>query len=108
MGNHHVGSAFAAAAKVFWLVLGDNVPTKDLALTALDAVGFEYTGADAEFNDEFHEQTDLSRMVAIAFDATPDDIASLNGELESEAPDFDGEQWYYGPQRRFRDRYKFC
>jgi len=95
MGNHHVGSAFAAAAKVFWLVLGDNVPTKDLALTALDAVGFD-------------EQTDLSRMVAIAFDATPDDIASLNGELESEAPDFDGEQWYYGPQRRFRDRYKFC
>ncbi len=108
MGNHDVGRAFAASAKVFWLAMGNNKPTKEQALAALDAVGEEYRGADAEFDDELHEVTPLSRLVAIAFDATPDEMADLDGSRDFGRVEDAGELWYDGPVTRFRKRYRFC
>lgn len=108
MGNHDVGRGMAAAARVFWLAMGDRKPTKEQALAALDAAAEEYRGADAEFDDELHEETDLSRLVAVAFDATPEEIASLKGELASESEDDTGIAWYDGPETKFRERYEFC
>lgn len=66
MGNHDVGRAMASAAEVFWLAMGERVPTKEQALAALDKAGERWRGADTEFDDELHEVTPLSRLVAIA------------------------------------------
>lgn len=100
MGNHSVGEAFAAAAEVFWLVQGTATPSKDVTLAALDVVGERFRGADAEFDDYLRPDEPLGRMVAIAFDATPEEIA--DEETEDESP------WYEGPETRFRERYGFC
>lgn len=107
MGNHDVGRAMASAAEVFWLAMGDTKPTKEQALAALDKMGERWRGADAEFDDELNEESDLSRLVAIAFDASPDEIADLNGEYPCADGDV-GMLWYAGPERRFRDRFEFC
>lgn len=74
----------------------------------LDAAGEDYIGADAEFDDELTTETPLSRLVAIAFDATPDEIADLKGELDEGRVEDSGELWYDGPYRRFSDHFKFC
>lgn len=106
MGNHDVGRGMAAGAKAF---LGAVlVPTKEQALAALDSLAEPYRGADAEFDDELHEETPLSRLVAIAFDATPDEIADLKGEFDGGRVEDRGELWYDGPITRFRQRYEFC
>ncbi len=62
-------------------------------------------GADAEFDDELIGETPLSRLVAIAFGATDEELADLRGELEGEDA---GELWYDGPETRFREHFKFC
>ena len=77
-------------------------PDKDTALKALDAAAERWRGADAEFDDEFFGETPLSRLVAVAFDATPEEIKSRDTDHD------DGEAWYDGPQTRFSDRYNFC
>jgi hypothetical protein len=97
----------ASAAKVFWKATGDRPVSKEDALSALDSAAEEYIGADAEFDDELMTETPLSRLVAIAFEANPDEIADLKGEYPCEDGDT-GMLWYEGPERRFRERYKFC
>lgn len=94
----------AAGAKGFWAGHGDNPVTPAEALAALDAIAEEFRGADAEFDDEFFGETPLSKLVAIAFEATPEQIASRDGE----ADDDDGDAWCEGVQSKFSDRYKFC
>lgn len=101
MGNHDVGRAFASAAEVFWgLVPESTTPTKEATLKALEAVGNRYRGSDAEFDDElFDHTTQLGRMVAIAFEATPEE---MRPETDGASP------WYDGPETRFRKHFKFC
>ncbi len=101
MGNHDVGRAFASSADVFWSMVPDGTtPTKEVVLRALEAVGERYRGADAEFDDElFDWTTPLGRMVAIAFDATPEEMVF---ETDKECP------WYDGPETRFRRHFNFC
>lgn len=107
MGNHDVGRAMAAASEGFWAGNGDAPVSKERALAVLDAAGKRFIGADAEFDDELNEETPLSRLVAIAFDATPDEIADLKGEYACDE-DAVGMLWYEGPEKRFRARYEFC
>lgn len=106
MGNHDVGRGMAAAAKVYWLVMGDRVPTQEEALAALELAGADYVGADAEFDDELSEETPLSRLVAIAFAATPEEVADLKGETADD--DQRGMLWYEGPYKRFSEHFNFC
>lgn len=103
MGNHDVGRALASAAEGFWAGNGDAEVSKDKALAVLDKAAERWRGADAEFDDEFHGETPLSKLVAIAFDANHQQIASRDGDYED-----DGESWYEGVYRKFRDRYEFC
>lgn len=102
MGNHDVGRAMAAAARAFWIATDGSEPDQATALEALDAAAEDFIGADAEFDDELFGETPLSKLVALAFDATPDEIKSRDTDHD------DGMAWYEGPERRFRDRYKFC
>jgi hypothetical protein len=102
MGNHDVGRAMAAAARTFWIANGDAPPTKEKALAALDAAAEHFHGADAEFDDELYDETPLSRLVAIAFDATPEEIKNRDH------PEADNSAWYDGPLTRFSERYRFC
>lgn len=96
----------AGAAEVYWLAMDDRVPTQAQALAALDKAGERYQGADAEFDDELNEWTPLSRLVAIAFNATPEEIADLKGE----GPDSEDLEmlWYEGPYSRFSKHFRFC
>ena len=107
MGNHDIGRGMSAAAKAFWIAMGDVEPTKEVALAALDAAGEDYVGGDAEFDDELVEWSPLSRLVAIAFDATPEEIADIKGEREEGRIEDAGELWYDGPYRRFSDHFEF-
>jgi len=102
MGNHDVGRSMSAAADVFWIANGTDEVTKDKALAALDASAKRYIGADAEFDDELSEETSLSRLVAVAFDATPEEIADRDHATH------EGELWYAGPVTRFRQYFRFC
>lgn len=108
MGNHDVGRAMASAAEGFWAGNGDTPVSKEKALAVLDASAKCWIGADAEFDDELIEETPLSRLVAIAFDATPDELADLKGKREEGRIEDRGELWYDGPYRRFTERYEFC
>jgi hypothetical protein len=100
MGNHDVGRSMASAAEVFWTMVPEGTaPTKEQAMKALDAAGRRFRGADAEFEDELVDHTTpLGRMVAIAFEATPEEM-----DVDPE-----GEAWYEGPYTRFRDHFEFC
>ncbi len=95
MGNHDVGRALVAGSKGFWAGRKDGLVTKDEALTVLDAMAEDFRGADAEFDDNDIPDSPLGRLVAIAFDATEEEIT-------------DGDAWYEGPWTRFSDRYGFC
>jgi hypothetical protein len=108
MGNHEVGRSLAASAKVFWKAMGDRPVTKEAALEALDLMAEDFIGADAEFDDEMTTDTALTRLVALAFEATPEEIADMKGELDEGRIEDQGELWYDGPYRKFSDRYKFC
>lgn len=100
MGNHHVGRAMAAAAEVFWIAKKDSIVEPEHALEALDAAARDFHGADAEFDDEFRSATPLARLVAVAFNASPAEIADRDSGI--------GDRWYDGPYSRFQERYKFC
>lgn len=106
MGNHDVGRGMAAAARVFWIAKGDAKVTQELALKALDAMAEDYRGADAEFDDELHQETDLSELVAIAFNASDKARAFLKGEDDDEETAYD--EWYATVYRPFSERYRFC
>lgn len=109
MGNHNVGRAMAAASKVFWAANGDAEVSKEKALEMLDAMAEGFIGADAEFDDELTTDTPLSRLLCIAFDATPEHIAMLHGNLD-EGPEMDRawDSFYDGPYDAFSKRYRFC
>ena len=100
MGNHSVGRAFSAAAKGFIKIRKGAEISKEEALAFLDGVGEEFRGADAEFDDEFCDDTPLKKLVGIAFDATPEEIADVETDYCS--------PFYEGPYTRFRTRYNFC
>jgi hypothetical protein len=104
MGNHDVGQAFAAAADLFWCVIPEGTtPSKELTLKALEAVGERFRGSDAEFDDEMADHTTpLGRMVAIAFDATPEEMTDEESDGEY------GEAWYNGPLSRFSAYFELC
>lgn len=106
MGNHDVGRGMAAAARAFWIAIGEADATPELALKALDAMAEDYIGADAEFDDELDEDTALSKMVALAFGASDKAKAYLRGEDDDDESGYD--DWYENVYRRFRDRYRFC
>lgn len=107
MGNHDVGRVMAAAAEAFWTGNGEEPVSIEKALRVLDAAASRFIGADAEFDDELSTWTPLSRLVAIAFEATPDEIADLKGDGD-EPPEGWFERWYAGPYERFSNRYRFC
>lgn len=112
MGNHNVGRAMSAGAIAAMALFG-NLPTpikmtKEWALTILDALAEPWLGADAEFDDELSEETALSILVAVAFEATPAELADLRGEGSPSLGDDHGQLWFDGPCTRFRERYKFC
>lgn len=88
------------------MAMGDREPTQAEALNALDTAGDRYRGADAEFDDELNEWTPLSRLVAIAFSATPEEISDLKGETPDDAER--GMLWYEGAYSRFRSHFQFC
>lgn len=98
MGNHDVGRAMNAAAKGFWAGNGDAPVTKEKALAVLDAVGEEFRGADAEFDDYTFPDEPLGRLLAIAFGPwTDEDKAATN------------EDWWYDKiETHFYARYGFC
>lgn len=111
MGNHEVGRSMSNAAKMFWMV-ADSLkmnPTKEQALLALDLIAEDYRGADAEFDDDMHTWTPLSRLVSLAFDASPDNIRYLKEDIRD---DEDSEQfyesWYENVYKKFSERYDFC
>jgi hypothetical protein len=109
MGNHNVGRGMAAAARAFWVGNGEAEVTAEKALQALDAAAEDYIGADAEFDDEMSMETPLTRLVAIAFGATDEEIADLKGERTIvDDHDYGGRLWYDGPYEKFSDRYRFC
>jgi hypothetical protein len=99
MGNHDVGRAMGATARGFWAGNGDAPVTKEKALAVLDASAEQFRGADAEFDDECFPEEPLGRLLAIAFGPWP---------VPGQEPDEDGEGWYEGIERPFRDRYEFC
>jgi hypothetical protein len=103
MGNHDVGRALAAGAKGFWAGVGNRIVDQPEALAVLDDLANDFRGADAEFDDEFFGETPLSRLVAIAFDATPEQLADRDDPEANK----DGEAWYE-VQEQFSARYKFC
>ena len=103
MGNHDVGRSMASAAEVFWFAFdGLDLPTQEKALAALDIAAERFRGADAEFDAEFYGKTPLSELVALAFGATPEQIASRDTDVDG------GEVWYNGVYRKFSERYGFC
>lgn len=101
MGNHDVGRAMGAMARGFWAGNGDAPVTKEKALAVLDASAEAFRGADAEFDDECYPDEPLGKLLAIAFGPWPP-------EGHTEEDDIDGEGWYEGVERPFRDRYEFC
>jgi hypothetical protein len=101
MGNHEVGRGLGAMARGFWAANGDAPVTKEKALAVLDAAAEPYRGADAEFDDETFPEEPLGRLLAIAFGPFPPEGHEPND-------DDDGEGWYEGIERPFRDRYEFC
>lgn len=108
MGNHDIGRGMAAAARTFWIANGDAPVSPEKALAALEAAAEDYIGGDAEFDDELTMETPLSRLVAIAFEATADELADLRGENDEGDADDGGMLWYDGPYRKFSDHFKFC
>lgn len=104
MGNHDVGRGMAAAAKTFWIATKGQEVSRELALEALDAMAEDYRGADAEFDDELLEETDLSRLVLSAFGATDRARKYLTGDDLSEDAEADWDVTY----EQFRSRYEFC
>ncbi len=99
MGNHDIGRGMNAAAKGFWAGRnGQPEPTKEEALKFLDAVGEEWRGADAEFDDYTWPDEPLGRLLNIAF-------GPWNGNEED---DKWMDSWYDEIETPFRERYDFC
>ena len=99
----------AAGARGFWVGNGHAEVHQGKALEAMDAIASDYEGSDAEFDDELSTDTELSRLMLIAFEATEQDRLLIKGELpggvnEEEAWD----AWYEGTYAKFRKRYRFC
>lgn len=105
MGNHDVGRGMTAAARAFWAGNGDAAVSPEKALAVLDAAAEDYIGADAEFDDAMTTDGPLTRLVVIAFEATPEQVAGLKDGFDDDA---EWDSWYEGPYAKFSARYKFC
>ena len=103
MGNHDVGRAMGAGAKAVMQALGPDKPSPSKALGLLDTLAEPFRGADAEWDDELFGPTPLALLIAAAFDATDDELASLLGLNKD-----DNNLWFNGPYLRFCKRYEFC
>lgn len=101
MGNHSVGRAMNAAAKGFWVGNAGAPVTKETALAVLDAVGEDFRGADAEFDDYLMPDEPLGKLLIIAF-------GPWTKEDEAENDRTDGEFWYEKIRDPFDKRYNFC
>ena len=114
MGDHHIGRTMADWAALWWESHAATPPSPAQALATLDAICSSYRGRDAEFESQdpanptqihpdYDEDTDpqapLGRLIAIAFEATP---AELAPDTDDAAP------WQDGPLKRFVARYGFC
>jgi hypothetical protein len=99
MGNHDVGRAMDAAAKVFWVANGDSPVSQEKAIAVLDAAAENFHGADAEFDDSARPGEPLGRLMAVAFGPWTESDEKANE---------DGERWYQQVYRPFRERYRFC
>ena len=109
MGNHDVGRGMAAGARGFWVGNGHSDVDQSKALEAMDAIADGYEGSDAEFDDELSTDTELSRLMCIAFDASEQDRLLLKGELPEDADEEAAwDAWHEGVYSRFRKRYRFC
>ena len=101
MGNHSVGQAFNVTFKV--LEKRIDSMSKDELLEALDIVGEEFRGSDAEFDDYDHPDKPLGKALIKIFN--PD----IGNEPTDEA---ENEKWwdvhYKTVYRKFRERYNFC
>jgi len=98
----------AAGARGFWVGNGHNEVHQGKAIEAMDAIAEDYEGLDAEFDDELSSDTDLSRLMCIAFEATEQDKLLLKGELPEDVDDETAwDAWYEGVYARFRKRYRF-
>ncbi len=103
MGNHDAGRAMNGAAEAWWDGRGSaSPPDKEKALAVLDMICGRWKGSDAEFDDDAEPGTPLGRLMAIAFDASPEALAPNTGGEE------DGEAWYDGPYTAFQKRYELC
>ena len=74
--------------------------TSEEALKILDALGENWRGSDAEFDDYTFPGEPLGRLIHRAFG-----VRSLD---EYQNSDEDGELWYEEVYRKFRERYDFC
>lgn len=109
MGNHDVGRGMAAGARGFWAGNGDKEVDQERALAVMDAIASDYRGMDAEFDDELSTDTELSRLMLIAFEATDQDKLLIKGELPDEADEEAAwDAWYAGAYAKFCERYEFC
>ncbi len=114
MGDHRIGRAMADWAALWWESRTATPPSPVQALATLDAICSTYRGRDADFESQdpanptqvhpdYDVDTDpqgpLGRLIAIAFEASP---AELAPDTEEAQP------WYDGPYQRFLARYGFC
>lgn len=99
MGNHSVGQAFHVAFKVIEKQI--DTMTKDELLEALDTVGNDFRGTDAEFDDYTNPEHPLGRALIKIFNPTLRE--PMNG---------DDEEWselhYETVYEPFSERYEFC
>lgn len=95
MGNHAVGRAMVAVAET----LAERRKDGETALDILDiaAARSEVRGMDAEFDDAAYDETPFRDLLIEAFGADYDP-----------ATDVDGEGFYEGVWRPFRERYDLC
>ena len=113
MGNHDAGRAMGIAAAMWWQACNTYVPTKDEALAVLNEICMPHQTCDAEFEltdpkrpgcvhpdyDDYRlPHAPLGRLIAVAFEATPAEIAAFS--------DVDL-LWWEGPVTRFKQYFDF-
>lgn len=98
MGNHNVGRAMDMGARLFWKFHKDrSLVTQEQALEALDIMGEEFRGSDAEFDDYAQPGEPLGDLMAKAF-----------GYVEPPEGDDQEDLWYETVYDKMTERYDFC
>lgn len=95
MGNHAIGRAFVAAVEMGYARRRLDESALDILDEAARLTGIR--GADAEFDDAADEDGPFRSALLEAFGADYDP-----------ADDKDGEGFYEGIERPFRERYNLC